>query len=92
MARKVLEFAPALNPSPVSKRDRTIAFGAGTIVQRVKFPPHFNVPPHTHSSSCTLRLPLPHVLPFESVCTLRCLRQTLYHPRSFQSWLRSQWI
>ena len=57
----------------------------GTIVQRVKFPPHFNVPPHTHSSSCTLRLPLPHVLPFESVCTLRCLRQTLYHPRLLSS-------
>jgi hypothetical protein len=40
-----------------------------------------------HSGQCTFKLPLPHVLPFESVCTLRCLRQTLFHRRSFQSWL-----
>src|SRR5271166_4641542 len=43
-------------------------------------------------SLCGLKLPLPHVLPFESVCTLRCPRQTLYHRRSFRSWLLSQWL
>ena len=29
----------------------------------------------------------PHVLPFESVCTVRRLRQTLYHRQSFRFWL-----
>ena len=36
--------------------------------------------------------PLPHVLPFESVCTLRRLRQTPYNRRSFQSWLLPRWL
>src|SRR5271166_3066518 len=42
-------------------------------------------------SSCALKLPLPHVLSFESGYTLRCLRQTLCHRRSFRSWLLPQW-
>ncbi len=46
----------------------------------------------TNRLSCGLKLQLPHVLPFESVCTLRCLRRTLYHRRSFQSWLPPQWL
>jgi hypothetical protein len=64
------------------------------LVQAGRIRPISDQSPHwlRFFSSCAFKLPLPHVLSFESVYTLRCLRQKLYHRRSFRSWLLPQWL